>query len=187
LDNSLERLRISRDLHDGLAQEIAAIGYQLDALIGRNDLAPALRPHLRSIRTQVSELSMSARDEIYQLRKASPVSDLQQLTRELTEIASTYSKSYQLVGALPTLHTEVFLAVLAELFRNFCRHESDELCTITLTENEITLAPVQTKSLSFSSERLGLRGAQERLAKISWEFLLTGSTVSIIPIRSSQF
>ena len=33
-----DRSRLARELHDGLAQELAAIGYKLDSIIGQENL-----------------------------------------------------------------------------------------------------------------------------------------------------
>jgi len=63
-----DRLSLARRLHETLAQNLAVIGYDLDALIGDETLNPSQRADLRSIRLQVMEVTKSFRDEIYRAR-----------------------------------------------------------------------------------------------------------------------
>ena len=62
-----ERLALARRLHETLAQDLAAIGYQLDALIAR-PLDDELRCEIREIRMEVMRVAQGFRDEIYQAR-----------------------------------------------------------------------------------------------------------------------
>ena len=176
-----ERLRISRDLHDGLAQEIAAIGYQLDALIGRNDLTHEPRQHLRRIRGQVSELSLRARTEIYQLRKSIQQSPTIAVTESLAAIAAKRGRTVIVAGELPAENSDILQAVIEELVENFCRHETSLTCTVELSPELIRIFPITASEVNFNSERLGLRGANERLHEISWEFFTAATAIGIRP------
>lgn len=62
-----ERLRIARDLHDSLAQEITAIGYFCDAAIALSAMGRD-RQALVDIRARLSHLGVNLRDEIALLR-----------------------------------------------------------------------------------------------------------------------
>ena len=64
---SAERLKIARDLHDTLAQEIAAIGFSCDEAVALAPLGTA-RTSLLEIRSRLSLLSTIVRDEIALLR-----------------------------------------------------------------------------------------------------------------------
>jgi signal transduction histidine kinase len=64
----LERLGLARRLHETLAQDLAAIGYQLDAVIAEQELAQNHRNELRSIRMEVMRVAREFRDVIYRLR-----------------------------------------------------------------------------------------------------------------------
>jgi len=44
-----ERTRLARELHDGLAQELAAFGYRLDQVIGDENLGNSNRAQAVSI------------------------------------------------------------------------------------------------------------------------------------------
>ena len=45
-----ERSRLARELHDGLAQELASLGYRLDQIIGDSNLDNKNRYFLRELR-----------------------------------------------------------------------------------------------------------------------------------------
>lgn len=66
-----ERNRIARDIHDGIAQELAALGYQIDAL--RAQAGPpgiAMRDRLDGLREQLGEAMADLRMHITDLRVA---------------------------------------------------------------------------------------------------------------------
>jgi len=81
-----ERARIARELHDGLAQDLAAIGYALDAEIGRSDTTQESRVELRAIRGRVSELNATVRNEIFKLRSSRTPSAHAQLLEAINEL-----------------------------------------------------------------------------------------------------
>ena len=60
-----DRSRLARELHDGLAQELAAIGYKLDSIIGRENLDQSSRSDLRGLRSAISGLIDQVRNEIF--------------------------------------------------------------------------------------------------------------------------
>ena len=63
-----DRSRLARELHDGLAQELAAIGYKLDSVIGKENLEQSARSDLRKLRSTITALIEQVRNEIYELR-----------------------------------------------------------------------------------------------------------------------
>lgn len=74
-DESLyeERDRLSRQMHDGIGQEIAALGYQIDAvrmLVRQRN--PELEPLLADVRTNLTEVASDVRLHISDLRRRSP-------------------------------------------------------------------------------------------------------------------
>lgn len=68
-----ERDRLSRQIHDGIGQEIAALGYQLDAakLIARHR-DPELESLLADVRASLSDVASDVRLQISDLRRAGP-------------------------------------------------------------------------------------------------------------------
>lgn len=69
-----ERDRLSRAIHDGIGQEIAALGYQLDAakLLARQAGSPELQALLTDLRTTLTEVASDVRLQISDLRRAGP-------------------------------------------------------------------------------------------------------------------
>jgi signal transduction histidine kinase len=66
---SPERVRIARELHDGIAQDLVGIGYSLDVLLSEESLSNNARTEIRTTRFAVDELISKVRREILHLRK----------------------------------------------------------------------------------------------------------------------
>lgn len=64
-----ERLRVARDLHDTIAQEIVALGYECDQAIALTSIGDG-RTSLISMRVKISLLGLVLRDELGELREA---------------------------------------------------------------------------------------------------------------------
>src|ERR1019366_6002537 len=92
-----ERARIARELHDGIAQDLAAIGYTLDAEIGRSDTTAQSRKSLRTIREQITFLNGKVRNEIFQRRSARDLQPYEQLEMALESLGVEFT----IDGALP--------------------------------------------------------------------------------------
>lgn len=170
LPNSQTRLDLARRLHDGLAQELAVLGYSLDEVIGQPQLSQEIRDSLRKIRMRFTETSRGFRDEIYRLR----LMDRNSLRNELIDLFSTES-NFDL--SYPQLLEECEDAVahsLLELARNCHKHSDEKECSISWSEQEDLLVIVfndhgngniQAKERSF-----GLRGIHEWISNIGGEF-----------------
>lgn len=61
-----ERSRLSREMHDGIAQEIASIGYGIDDLLA--DAPETMRPALRDMRQHLTRITSDLRLSIFELR-----------------------------------------------------------------------------------------------------------------------
>ncbi len=64
-----ERSRIAREMHDGIAQDLASLGYALDALT-RSASDPSTREQTVAVRDEVSRLVSELRMSIYDLRSS---------------------------------------------------------------------------------------------------------------------
>ena len=119
VDFTEERARIARELHDGIAQDLAALGYALDAEIGRSDTSDSSRKALRTLREQVTNLNAKVRAEIFTLRsEKSPTID-----EQLQEALKTLGISVEVSGALPEgAIAEELRKVIIELVRNAKEH-----------------------------------------------------------------
>lgn len=119
MPNSSERLELARRLHDGLAQELAALGYAMDALIADPRLVNELRGDLRTLRLRLIDINANFRDEIYLLRHLTFAS-LEQGLRDLFPHARLL---FQLSssGLSPRAEDAIARALL-EIGRNSAQH-----------------------------------------------------------------
>ena len=91
-----ERGRLAREMHDGVAQELAVVGYQLDALRGRAAKTdPALAEGLTDVRTELTRLISDIRLSITDLKTS--VSNDRGLGAALTSYVRAVGSGQQLV------------------------------------------------------------------------------------------
>lgn len=113
-----ERLGLARRLHETLAQDLAAIGYRLDALIAE-PLNIELRTEIREIRMEVMRVAQGFRDEIYQTRLHSRKDVSEFIAQNLHELSFSGDFNY------PALNRDVdskLNEVLIEIARNTSKH-----------------------------------------------------------------
>ncbi len=167
-DLSQERTRIARELHDGIAQELAAIGYALDSEIGRSDTSAGSRTGLREIREQVTGLNRRVRDEIFRLRSLRD--DVQSSFLAALDSLQVVT---QVDGSLPDSEVGVELGkVLIELARNAIEHGRATTIRVEIRSREITLENNGVSAGKSNPERFGLVGIGERLDLIGWKLSL---------------
>ncbi len=78
-----ERMRLAREIHDGIAQDLASVGYLLDDI--RRDAGPGLSGRVASVREQLQEMVGDLRMSIFDLR--SGVDDSTSLGNALSDHA----------------------------------------------------------------------------------------------------
>lgn len=165
VDISGERARIARELHDGIAQDLAAIGYAIDSEIGRSDTTAQSRKSLRSIREQITFLNSKVRNEIFQLRSMRSPEPQEQLETalELLELGFTVD------GQLPVsdIGLELF-KVIQELARNAKEHGGATQITISSTSTRIIVKHNGENTVTNNERGFGIQGISERLATIGW-------------------
>ena len=178
-DSAEERVRIARELHDGIAQELAAIGYALDNEIGRTDTTMESRRALRAIREEITHLNAKVRAEIFQLRTAREAQPQEKLEVAL----GTLNLDFTILGRLPEDPTGVELfKILVELARNASDHGEATTLEIDITDKSISLENDGLTTHPVQDYRYGLLGIAERLQSIGWEMTLQ-SGFSHIEIR----
>ena len=134
-----ERVTLAQELHDGIAQDLVALGFSIDAIISQNqDLV--IKSSLRQVRFTITELIDKVRLEIHRLRSGS---------NSLASVADT-DTTYEL--------QRVFL----ELIRNVQQHSQANTLTISVSDNGHGGAQIRKGSF-------GLTGVQERMAKLNGE------------------
>jgi len=180
-DLASERARIARELHDGIAQDLAAIGYSLDAEIGRTDTSALSRAALRSIRGEITTLNEKMREEIFRLRSANSPSPHAELIATLQSLPIDFTVE----GELPADETGIELEkVLVELVRNATHHAGADEVNIGIDPERITLQSKGNSSSAPTSKRFGLQGAVERLHEIAWEIEISDD-YSLITLSKS--
>ena len=63
-----ERRRVAREIHDGIAQELASLGYAVDDLSYRGDAMTATREQLQGLRRELTRIISELRLSIFDLR-----------------------------------------------------------------------------------------------------------------------
>ena len=145
-----QRLALARELHDGVAQDLVALGYELDLLLAAAGTQAPVRKGIRSLRFQVDELITT---QICGAR----------LSR--VEIAE--------FDIEPTLGIEI-TAIATELLRNCARHSGGNEIEIFLSQVENhTYLEVRDNGVggaTLDSSRLGLIGIKERTEQLGGAF-----------------
>ena len=180
-----ERTRLARELHDGLAQELASLGYRLDQIIGSNNLDNINRTPLRQIRFSISGLINQVRDEIFELRSNESKSFKAQLDQQLSTILSLSDITYEIHGEIEVKSNQRFelMRAVRELIFNAMRHADCSVIQISLTNNQIEIEDNGVGGVIEKQNSYGLLGVRERLAEIGALIDIksesTGSTILI--------
>jgi NarL family two-component system sensor histidine kinase LiaS len=141
-----ERVALAQELHDGIAQDLVALGFSIDALVSQSqDLE--IKSSLRALRFTVTDLIDKVRSEIHALRSVSDV----------PASVSDTDAPYEL--------QRVFL----ELIRNVQEHAHASHLTIKVIDNGVGGAEINQGSF-------GLVGVHERIAKLNGETLIESTT-----------
>ena len=166
--SSSDRLRIARELHDGIAQEVAAIGYRLDEVIGREKLPQEIRRDLRNIRALVSSSAESIRDQIFMLR-GQPSRSFKEATESLVE---SLLDGFDVIANFdfddhdPGPFKFDLLKILQELIINILRHSQASSVVISFHENCLIISDDGIGISQSTENRFGLLGVRERVALI---------------------
>ena len=172
---SPQRLALARELHDGVAQDLVALGYELDLLLAAADTQAPVRKGIRSLRFQVDELITKVRREMYQLREAHLESVQEKLVDAATQICGSRLSRLEIAefDIEPALGIEI-TAIATELMRNSVRHSGGSEIEIFLSQVENhTYLEVRDNGVggaTLESSRLGLIGIKERTEQLGGAF-----------------
>ena len=140
-----ERVALAQELHDGIAQDLVALGFSIDALISTTHSADA-KSSLRSLRFTITELIDRVRNEIHSLRSDG------QLLESLADTDLTHELQ------------RIFL----EILRNVQEHSQATLLSVQVSDNGVGGAQIEPGSF-------GLAGIQERTEKLNGEIQIESS------------
>ena len=177
-----ERTRLARELHDGLAQELAAFGYRLDQVIGDENLGNSNRASLRELRLSLSSIINQVRDEIYELRSNKSKEFHQQLTEQINAVLAGSEIKIEIDGqiSIKSEHKFELLRAIKELVLNAKRHASCSLISIQLRPDLITIEDNGLGGVIKKSNSYGIDGVKERLNLIGLTMQITSNTSGTI-------
>jgi signal transduction histidine kinase len=170
-----ERTRLARELHDGLAQELAAFGYRLDQVIGDETLGNSNRSTLRELRLCLSSMISQVRDEIYELRSNKGKVFHAQLGEQIETLLAGSEIALEIDGQMLVKSENKYelLRAIKELVLNAKRYASCSLISITLTSELITIKDNGKGGVKNKIYSYGLDGVKERLALIGFKMAIT--------------
>ena len=178
------RVEIAQEIHDGIAQDLVALGYELDLVLAA-PLTPALiRNDVRTIRFRVSELIEKVRGEIFDLRTKEEFNS--QLRAAVLAISPTIEIAADEIE-LTDSDRHLLLRVIPELLRNAHTHSGASQIHLQLSSSEdgvmVKVSDNGHGGATAASGRYGLLGCIERVenngASIDIDSREDGTTITI--------
>jgi signal transduction histidine kinase len=171
-----ERRRLAREIHDGVAQELASLGYAIDDLAARAS-APAIKAGLADLRTEVTRVITELRLSIFDLR--SEVTAGTSLSTALSDYVRSIGPSFeaevhlsmQETGERLRFETEAeLLRIAQEAITNCRRHAQARNIWVSSVVNppsfELTIEDDGQGMGSGRADSFGMEIMRERAARI---------------------
>jgi len=183
-----ERLDVARELHDGIAQDLVALGYSLDLLLATDGLPQSARTSIRESRLQVDELMRKVRSEIFNLRSQSQQSISTQLQSLISQEYSDFEFELDIepASAPPEVGHEI-IAIAREILRNVRLHSRATRIGITLypVNNRIYLQICDNGigGAKMKDGRWGMTGISERIAKLGGSIVIENNSATNLGVR----
>ena len=153
--------KIARKIHDGIAQDLVALGYSIDQSLGAADLSVTTRSELRSIRFQVTELIKKVRIEILELRNTALI-----FSDSVVEICGSKLGLCEIPAPIDI----AVQPIIIELLRNAVTHSGANVINLrSYFEQDKTLIEVSDDGIgghNMSSNGFGLLGVTEAVAEL---------------------
>ena len=178
------RVEIAQEIHDGIAQDLVALGYELDLVLAAPLTPAVIRNDVRTIRFRVSELIEKVRDEIYDLR--SPAEFNSKLRELIAQISPQIEISMQEVE-ISEDDRYMLLRVIPELLRNAHTHSGASQIHLQLFAGQnkvmVKISDNGHGGATPTSGRYGISGCIERIedhgAAIDIDSREDGTTITI--------
>lgn len=183
-----ERLDVARELHDGIAQDLVALGYSLDLLLATDGLPQSARSSIRESRLQVDELMRKVRSEIFNLRSQSQQSISTQMQSLISQEYSDFELELDIepASAPPEVGHEI-IAIACEILRNVRLHSRATRIGITLypVNNRIYLQICDNGigGAIMKDGRWGIMGISERIAKLGGSIVIENNSATDLGVR----
>ncbi len=184
--SSPARIELARDLHDGIAQDLVALGYELDLLLGATESTVQSRREIRGLRFKVDELILKVRREMYALRDPAQTSFQEELKQLIEEICGDLRVTQTINDiAIPSSYQSELKAIATELLRNAKVHSGASHIEVLLkgvenrtylevSDNGVGGAQVNTSHVGRLG-RLGLVGVKERVEQLRGQLEIISS------------
>jgi signal transduction histidine kinase len=176
-----ERMRLAREIHDGIAQDLASVGYALDDI--RRDSDPEVAKQVVTVREQLQAMVADLRMSIFDLRTG--VNDTVGLGTALSEHAQrTGGQSGLIVHAsidespkrLPITVEVELLRIVQEAITNVRRHANASNLWLTVTVEppraHITVTDDGRGLKPGRPDSFGITGMRERARRIGANLLV---------------
>ncbi|MEY3278938.1 MAG: hypothetical protein RIR63_130 [Actinomycetota bacterium] len=160
--NSRGTNQIARQIHDGIAQDLVALGYSIDQSLGAAELPTSTRTELRNLRFEVSELIEKVRREILNLRNTAP-----DLGDQAIAICGDRLGRVELATPL----NQSLGSIAVELLRNADEHSGASVINLrTFSDEAHTVIEVSDNGMGgiqMKADRFGLVGITEAVAELA--------------------
>ena len=179
---------MARELHDGIAQDLVALGYSLDLLLATDGLPQSARSSIRESRLQVDELMRKVRSEIFNLRSQSQQSISTQLQSLFSQEYSDFELELDIesASAPPEVGHEI-ISIAREILRNVRLHSRATRIGITLypVNNRIYLQICDNGigGAIMKDGRWGMTGISERIAKLGGSIVIENNSDTDLGVR----
>jgi signal transduction histidine kinase len=178
------RVEIAQEIHDGIAQDLVALGYELDLVLAAPLTPAVIRNDVRTIRFRVSDLIEKIRSEIYDLRAHTEFnSSLREIIHSISPSIAISIEEIELTEA----DRHLLLRVIPELLRNAHAHSGASQIHLQLLSREdgvmVKVSDNGRGGAAPTSGRYGLLGSIERVkdhgASIEIDSRKDGTTITI--------
>ena len=178
------RIAIAQDIHDGIAQDLIALGYHLDLILAEPATPATVRHEVRIVRQDLSALIVKVRNEIFNLRVNGDFwLDIDQIASSISPIIVIDRGECELIPKACAL----VLQVAPELLRNAARHSGATQIHLSFaTENNQTMITIRDNGsggAKVSNDHYGLLGCIERVENYGGSMTIKsgekGTTVAI--------
>ena len=179
---SQERQRIAREVHDGVAQDVASLGYLVDNIAGTSR-DPAQQEQIAALRSEVSRVVGDLRHSIFDLRQEIPAGS------GLGESLSAYANQVASMSPMavhvtvdeegPRLPSDVefeLMRIAQEAMANARKHSGAAnlwlKCTVRTPYAEIEVGDDGTRPHAPATDSHGLKIMRERSVSIGAELVI---------------
>jgi signal transduction histidine kinase len=170
-----ERMRLAREIHDGIAQDLASVGYALDDI--RRDSDPAVAKQVMAVREQLQAMIADLRMSIFDLRTG--IDDAASLGTALSEFAQRIAAQSDLAihlsmdespKRLPISVEMELMRIVQEAITNVRRHANAKTLWLSVTVEppraHITVTDDGRGLKPGRADSFGITGMRERARRI---------------------